>query len=60
MALLSEMATVEFDEDLTTSEAVRTDIASLGFDVECIAVNNNTDFSRVNFKVVQCLLYFEP
>ena len=51
VALLSEIATVEFDEYLTTSDALTTDIASLGFDAECIAVSSNTEVSRVNFKV---------
>ena len=51
MALLSEMATVEFDEDLITSDALTAGIAALGFEVECVAVSNNTEFSRVNLKV---------
>lgn len=51
VALLSEMATVEFDEQVTTSDTLTTDIASLGFDVECVAVNSASDFSKVNFKV---------
>lgn len=45
------MAVVDFDEDLITSDTLVADIASLGFDVECLEVNNNTEFSRVSFKV---------
>ena len=45
------MATVEFNESITTSDALVTDIASLGFDVECVAVSSSSDFSKVNFKV---------
>ena len=45
------MATVEFDEHITTSDALTTDISSLGFDVECVAVSGSSDFSKANFKV---------
>ena len=51
VALLSEMATVEFDELITTSDALTADISSLGFDVECVAVSGSSDFSKANFKV---------
>ena len=51
VALLSEMATVEFDEQLTDSDILTSDIASLGFDVTCMAVTSDTQFSKVDFKV---------
>ena len=51
VALLSEMATVEFDEQITDSDILTSDIASLGFDVTCMAVTSDTQFSKVDFKV---------
>ena len=51
MALLSEMATVEFDESLTDSEILSKNIASLGFDVKVITVTTKTEFTTVRFKV---------
>ena len=52
VALLSEMATVEFDEDTTTTETIARDIGALGFDVECVGVSSNTECSRIDFKVL--------
>ena len=52
VALLSEMATVEFDEQLTDSDILTSDIASLGFDVTCMAVTSDTQFSKVDFKFI--------
>ena len=52
VALLSEMATVEFDEDTTTTEAIASGIGALGFDVECVGVSSNTECSRIDFKVL--------
>ena len=51
VALLSELATVEFDENLTDSDILTKDIASLGFDVNLIAVTTRTEFTTVRFKV---------
>ena len=51
VALLSEIATVEFDEDLTDSDILAKDIASLGFDVELIALTTDTELTTVRFKV---------
>ena len=51
VALLSEMATVEFDECVTDADILSKDISSLGYDVELIAVTTQTEFSTVKFKV---------
>ena len=51
MALLSEVATVEFDECQTDTEKLAKDISSLGFDVELIGISTKAEFSTVKFKV---------
>lgn len=51
MALLSEMATVEFDEDLTDTDTLVKEIASLGFDVKLTSITTKTEVSTAKFKV---------
>ena len=45
------MAKVEYDEQLTSSEILSSDIASLGFDVMCTAVNSANKITIAKFKV---------
>lgn len=57
VALLSEMATVEFDEDLTDADTLTKEISSLGFDVKLISVTTKTEVSTAKFKVCMYVLY---
>ena len=57
VALLSEVATVEFDECQTDTEKLAKDISSLGFDVELIGISTKAEFSTVKFKVRICCFF---
>ena len=59
VALLSEMATVEFDEDLTDTDTLTKEIASLGFDVKLISVTTKTEVSTAKFKVCMSIHVWE-